>query len=127
MTPGLWHHVVFTKSGASVAIYLDGAPVGSGLVGYVRPASTDAAHHWGAGQGEHTSADFDELAIYPRALSATTVSAHHDAGHPWLVPFLERPPSGALVVSGQADVTVSGLASGTRRSIRRPRCAARSR
>jgi len=40
------------------------------------------------------------------------------AGDPWSVPFLSRTPSGALVVSGQSNVTISGkeftnLANGT--------------
>ncbi len=79
-----WHHVVLTFDGAAARLFVDGAAAGMTAVstamrtggelrvGY-RPASGMTAAASFAGQ-------FDELAVYPRALSAASVRAHWIAG-----------------------------------------------
>ncbi len=84
ITEGDWHHVVATYDGASGALYLDGARVGTtGMSGPLlvdgqlfighRNASgmTDAAGFTGA---------IDEVAVYDHALTSREVSRHHQAG-----------------------------------------------
>ncbi len=72
-----FHHVVVTKSGAAVKLYLDGADV-TGPVANRVIASSSSALTFGAGGGA-LNAVLDEAAVYPRALSASAVSAHFAA------------------------------------------------
>ena len=94
-----WHHVVYTRSGDSVALYLNGelelsdtlAPTygtSDAITAGMRPDQ-----HW-AFQGM-----LDELALYNYALSPEQVLAHYDAASAAPVP---EPSSVALVAVGTA-------------------------
>lgn len=78
-----WNHVVVTAtriaSQDTITMYLDGDLVASGTVTLI-PTSLDNAYHcWGACEGVDTDADFDELALYDRALSSAQVARHYAA------------------------------------------------
>jgi hypothetical protein len=94
ITAGDTHHVVvtFDRAADAVTMYLDGAEVGqvSG-VGYLYAHGSDAGvgvmhdgirFHDGAvnGDGYPFAGTIDEVAVYPHALTASEVTAHHDAG-----------------------------------------------
>jgi hypothetical protein len=75
-----WHHLVATKSGGDVALYIDGVLVHAGT----GAKSTAAQLPWhvmrNGDRSEYTAGGADEVAIYDQALSATTVSEHYQAG-----------------------------------------------
>ena len=80
---GKWHHVAATLSPSGMALYLDGVLVGSrtdttaGLSysGYLRVGSDSAL-----GGSSTFNGRIDEVAVYPTALSAAQVAAHHQVG-----------------------------------------------
>jgi hypothetical protein len=83
-----WTHVVGTYDGATVSLYLNGALAASRSFGSGIPQSTNAlyigsgttgsgaagpaGYYWGGG--------VDDVAVYSRALTATEVQLHYDAG-----------------------------------------------
>ena len=84
---GQWYHVVGTRSGTAIKLYVDGAEAGSGTSNFVYDvttplyAATLAAYDIGA-PGDHwhtTSSDgkVDDLRIWNRALSASEVATLH--------------------------------------------------
>lgn len=85
---GQWHHVVATQNGSvGMVLYVDGVQVGTnsaktnqGYVGYWRIGG-DNLNSW---PNQPTSlywqGSLDETAIYPTALSSTTVSDHYTLG-----------------------------------------------
>lgn len=79
---GAWHQAVFTRSGTSFKLYVDGSLVTSAtdsgigspdLSGSTPAIGTDSDDQWFAGT-------LDEIAVYTSALSATRISAHYTAG-----------------------------------------------
>ena len=76
---GAWHHVAVTKNGGNVSFYLDGpsstaapepgAPRGDALARH-------AKRHLRAVRQGHA----DEVAVYDRALPASTIAQHYQAG-----------------------------------------------
>jgi hypothetical protein len=80
---GACHHVVVMKAGSgagAVKMYIDGVSVGVTDVAPAQIITNTATTLSIAGSGS-TSADYDELALYPSALSAARVGAHYQAGH----------------------------------------------
>lgn len=78
---GLYHHVVATKSGATVKIYIDGVDVTGGVTNSTITATALALRIGRRTGGEESmNGTLDELAIYPTALSAARVLAHYAAG-----------------------------------------------
>jgi len=76
-----WHHLVATKSGPDVHIYLDGVDVTAPGTNATMTTSTNALNIGRATTGTaYTGADLDEVAIYPVALSSARVLAHYQAG-----------------------------------------------
>jgi hypothetical protein len=74
-----FHHVVVTKDGADVHLYLDGVDV----TGPVRNRTiTKLARRLtiGGGGTDLVHGTLDEVALYPRALSAAQVVSHYSAG-----------------------------------------------
>jgi hypothetical protein len=79
MLDGVWHHLAATWDGRQAAIYLDGLVAASGAYDgdYVPPAA-GAVFRLGyadAGWGS-ILADYDEVAVYRRALSPREIAAH---------------------------------------------------
>ncbi len=77
---GEWHHIVATKEGASVALYVDGAQVHS--ASNAPEAADSAASPWhvmrNGTNDVYSAGEADELALYTRALDPDEVQAHHD-------------------------------------------------
>ncbi len=90
---GRWHHVVATQGSAGMALYVDGVRIAANstttamrVAGYWRVAgdniscrvTTCAGKVWpSAPTSEFFGGALDETAVYPTALSASTVQAHY--------------------------------------------------
>ena len=76
---GEWHHIVATKNGSSVALYVDGAQVHTATNA---TESDDADSPWhvmrNGTNDTYAAGEADELALYTRALSPAEVKAHYD-------------------------------------------------
>jgi Concanavalin A-like lectin/glucanases superfamily len=72
-----WHQVVVTKAGAAAHVFIDGVDR-SGAVTNRLILDTTSQLVLGAGSG-YLKGGLDEVAIYPRALTATEVTAHYAA------------------------------------------------
>lgn len=75
-----WHHVVFTKTGATKAMYLDGADV-SNQIGNQTCTDTTTGLFIGVRSDLSNFLDgsIGHVAVYPTALSSTRVAAHFAA------------------------------------------------
>lgn len=72
-----FHHIAVTKSGSAVKLYIDGVDRTGPVVNRTIANSADAVL---IGQGTgFFNGTLDEVAIYPRALSATAIAAHRAA------------------------------------------------
>lgn len=77
---GAWHHVVVTKDGDAVRLFLDGRLVHSGF-GRGGPSPTMPWHVMRNGPfAAHSEGLADDIAFYDRPLSSRTVRAHYRAG-----------------------------------------------
>jgi hypothetical protein len=76
-----WHHVVATKNGAEVHLYIDGADVTTAGTHTAMTNNTTALNIGRASSGSgFFPGDIDEVAIYPTALSVARVQTHNLAG-----------------------------------------------
>jgi hypothetical protein len=73
-----WSYLVFTRAGATWSVYVDGAVVATGGLGFNVPPTT-ATMFFASRDGIPSGTVFDELAIYPTALDATRIAAHYAA------------------------------------------------
>jgi RHS repeat-associated protein len=96
---GQWHMADVTYDGTNLAIYLDGASIGSHAFGL----NTDSGAVFAAGP---FSGSLDELSVYNRALSPTDVTNH------WTTSGAGVPaaPTGVTAVAGVNSAVVSWLA-----------------
>ncbi|MFD5318542.1 LamG-like jellyroll fold domain-containing protein [Streptomyces sp. NPDC127098] len=91
VTDGAWHHAVLTAEGTTQTLYLDGRAVGTltGAIDHLDMAYT----YLGAGYSSsgfdgiasgvrRFTGDLDEVAVYHRALDATTIAEHHALRQP---------------------------------------------
>jgi signal peptidase I len=87
---GRWHLVDATMGASGMALYVDGALVGTNATktsksysGYWR-VGYDSIAGWGVTTPSRFffTGTLDEVAVYPTALSAATVAAHAAANHP---------------------------------------------
>ncbi|MET9594267.1 LamG domain-containing protein [Streptomyces sp. NPDC006516] len=82
---GAWHHVVATQGPAGVALYVDGQVRASNFLytsnenypGYWRVGGDNLANWANRPTSNFFAGQIDETAVYPTALSASTVSAHY--------------------------------------------------
>lgn len=84
---GQWHHVVASQSASGMALYVDGQLVGSSAftqaenyLGYWRVGGDNLDSWPNRPSSRWLNGAIDEFAVYPRALSATTVKEHYDIG-----------------------------------------------
>lgn len=77
----LWHHLVATKNGASVVLWMDGRIV-TGTVTNSTLVNTSSPLRIGATQtpSEFFNGTLDEVAVYNSVLGADSVLAHYNAG-----------------------------------------------
>ena len=86
-TPGSWHHLVAMRRDNQLEIYLNGSAVDTALAPSLAAEPLDATIAIGAFLRSESSGSYagqmyfkgmvDELAVYPRALSAEEVSEHY--------------------------------------------------
>ncbi len=73
---GTWHHLVGTWDGATINLYIDGAPAASAAK--ATPLTADTGDAWIGGSGATLSGSFlgtvDEVVLYDVALSSTQVT-----------------------------------------------------
>lgn len=79
---GVWHHLVGTRQGSTITLYVDGVQDGSATLS---GALTQNANNLRVGTAANPSANnaiqlIDEVSIYKRALSADEVREHYKAG-----------------------------------------------
>ncbi len=110
---GQWHHVVATLSSAGMVLYVDGQKVGSrtdttfgqAYVGYWRVGGDNLGGWTSAPSSAYFNGTIDDVAIYPTALSASTVRTHYvDSGR--TLPGMTAPADayGAAVYAGGPDL-----------------------
>ncbi len=76
---GEWHHIVATKNGSSVALYVDGAPVHTANNATESDLAASPWHVMRNGTNEaYAAGEADEIALYTRALSAGEIQSHYD-------------------------------------------------
>jgi len=78
---GTWQHVVFTVSGSSLTIYVNGVQSGTATFSGTRNAvnSGSAIARLGDGSRQFFAGTIDEFAVYNVALTAAQVQAHYSA------------------------------------------------
>lgn len=89
VTDGAWHQVDYSYDGsghaAGVKIYIDGAPVATTIYGDTLGTGTVTPANSAMYLGDNTAGTtgdgtaLDELSLYPAALSANRIAAHHKA------------------------------------------------
>ena len=81
LTPDVWHHVVLTYDGNTVAMYVDAVQVLTAVTG---PMDPDTRGDLYIGErpisGYHMKGELDEVAVYPYALSQQQIQTHYDVG-----------------------------------------------
>ena len=81
ITDQAWHHVVATKSGAEVHVYVDGVDRTAAATNSTMTSNAVALNIGRASTSSaYSSADIDEVAIYPTALTPARVLAHYQVG-----------------------------------------------
>jgi hypothetical protein len=77
-----WHHVVGTKNGSTLALYVDGSAASTDSS--ANATTTDNGTYLIIGgnwdSGNFFNGSLDEVAVYGTALSSTRVAAHYTAG-----------------------------------------------
>jgi PKD repeat protein len=115
---GRWHQVVATQSGEGLKLYLDGILSGTNPTtqaqGYDGYWKVGGDRTWGS-SSEFVQATIDEPAVYPTALSASTVAQHYALGQPAAV---NQAPTAAFTskatdLSVAFDASASGDADGS--------------
>ncbi len=109
---GGWHHLVADQSADGMKLYVDGQLVGThpqtaaqGYSGYWRVGGDTA---WG-GSSHFFDGTIDEVAVYSRALSQSTITSHYLAGGGQLP---NQSPTAAFTVSrDDLEVTADGSGS----------------
>jgi hypothetical protein len=112
-TDGNYHHVVATKNGSVVHIYVDGVDV-TGTVSNLTIQNTTAPLQIGryynntnGGSSFYFNGDLDEVAVYTTALSEARVLAHYEMG-----------TSGCSDISGATGTTYTAQSSDVGKRLR---------
>ncbi len=75
-----FHHIVATKNGASVHLYLDGVDVTGTVTSQTMANTTEPVYVGRSVGGSYFNGTVDEPAVYNSALTAAQVQAHYQAG-----------------------------------------------
>jgi Concanavalin A-like lectin/glucanases superfamily/Calcineurin-like phosphoesterase len=112
VTDTKWHHVVATDDGSTVKIYLDGVLKASTATTLALTPNSNPLNIGRANNGAYFfNGWIDEVAVYPKALSATAVQSHYTNAFSDLLPpcfSLTSPANGSTV--SDSTVTFSGTA-----------------
>lgn len=106
---GNWHHLVYTQSGNSAKLYVDGVERASGTTGQSTFNMGTGAGYIGAANGstEFYKGLMDEVAVYNTALSAARVTAHFDAVNTRIDVTTQTASSAANDVTVETNVMTS--------------------
>jgi hypothetical protein len=78
---GTWHHLVYVLNSGSASVYIDGVfDVTQAGFGRSAPTTLPVILGWNGDTGEFFSGSLDEVAIYPRALTAGEIAQHYSVG-----------------------------------------------
>jgi RHS repeat-associated protein len=81
VSASVWSHVAVTKTGTTVAFYVNGVAAGTGTITGTVSTNTKPVRIGGRDDGSYYfQGNVDEVALYPSALSATDLAAHYQAG-----------------------------------------------
>ncbi|MGW4229348.1 DNRLRE domain-containing protein [Streptomyces sp. NPDC004980] len=113
---GDWHHVVATQGPSGMVLYVDGAAVGTNPAtgnrsynGYWRVGGDAMSTAWpNLPAGTYFAGQVDETAVYPSALTAAQVAAHHD-----LADTPAGPGDTTVTLTPTEDAYVNGVAANT--------------
>jgi len=77
-----WSHLVMTKAGSTLTLYVNGAAVATTTVAGIVNTSTGilAIGRTGGSSTDYFNGQIDEVAVYPIALPAARIYAHYAAG-----------------------------------------------
>jgi len=77
-----WSHLVMTKAGSTLTLYVNGAAVATTTVAGIVNTSTGilAIGRTGGSSSDYFNGQIDEVAVYPTALPAARIGAHYAAG-----------------------------------------------
>jgi hypothetical protein len=83
---GAWHHLVgtYTSGNNGMKLYVDGTLQGQttasvvSMTGFWR-AGAEGMSGWTSNPGQYLDGTLDELAVYPKVLTASDVTAHYNA------------------------------------------------
>ncbi|MFD8685625.1 LamG-like jellyroll fold domain-containing protein [Streptomyces sp. NPDC059651] len=112
----VWHHVVATQGASGMRLYVDGVQVGTNAAtgnrsynGYWRVGGDAMAAAWpNRPTSTYFAGQVDETAVYPTALTAAQVAAHHD-----LADTPSGPGDTTLTLTPTEDAYVNGVAANT--------------
>lgn len=80
VTPGQWHHIVFTRSGGLLELYIDGKLQAHRVDVYGSIETAYAPFTIGSLLGNYSSATIDEVALYNKKMTASDVKNHYNLG-----------------------------------------------
>jgi hypothetical protein len=87
-----WHHVVATKNGATVKLYIDGVDRTGTVTNSTLANSSDPVTIGNNSTTEYFDGYLDDVAVYNTALSAARVKAHYRAGQPYAGEVVDDSP-----------------------------------
>ncbi|MCC7449303.1 MAG: LamG domain-containing protein, partial [Anaerolineae bacterium] len=93
-TVGQWDHIVMTRSGSTLTLYINGVSVATATASgnLVTTSNVLAMGRKGSNSSGYFNGALDEVAIYNKALTAAQVQAHYTAGRTAIAPT-PRPPT----------------------------------
>ncbi|MEV8229846.1 LamG-like jellyroll fold domain-containing protein [Streptomyces sp. NPDC079167] len=113
---GAWHHAVATQGPSGMVLYVDGEAVGTNAAtgnrsynGYWRVGGDAMSNAWpNRPTSDYFAGQVDETAVYPSALTAAQVAAHHElAGAP------PDPGGSTVALTPDEDAYVNSVAANT--------------
>jgi hypothetical protein len=109
ITDTAFHHVVWTKNGATTTLYLDGVNVTGVVTDFTfANATTLVIGGYSATPSFPMNGTIDEVALYPTALSAARVLAHYNAGINRSVSLVRAPaPVESVTATGTSTLVRS--------------------
>lgn len=98
---GNWHHLVYTQSGNTARLYVDGVERASATTTQSTFNFGTGAWYVGSasGTGEYFKGTMDEVALYNTALSGTRIAAHYSAATVVNAGYTAQP----MIATGQAQ------------------------